>query len=184
MDPRLPVASLTDLKNQKSFLQESKENRQPSNILRKTREFVPEPVKKQQDKVALYQDKKQEKIKMLSTVRLKPISQNTRHGTISILADGFVLLDFKADVYLIKICKDGDEVRNSLDKKVCLYERNSFSEQSKPVITYKRKALTGNYLAKYIYACKFVELVRAKTPKVKLLVHVRLYFILLKRNAS
>ena len=50
-----------------------------------------------------------------STIRLKPITQKTKHGTVTIESDGTVVLDFVGDLHLIKISSDSNTViRNFL----------------------------------------------------------------------
>ncbi len=46
----------------------------------------------------------------LSTDRLKPLKQTTKHGSIEILRDGRVVLEFKGDEHIIVVSPDGSKV--------------------------------------------------------------------------
>lgn len=49
-----------------------------------------------------------------STIRLKPLVQETKYGTVQILQSGSLLLDFKQEKYLIKISGNSETVMNRL----------------------------------------------------------------------
>jgi Polo-like Kinase 4 Polo Box 2 len=83
------------------------------------------------------------------------MQQVTKHGTISILKSGDILMDFKGDKYLIGISGDSETIS--------LFDRSSTSiAQCK----YSRAQTPSSLSKKYKYASRFVELVRTKTPKI------------------
>ena len=94
-----------------------------------------------------------------STARLKPLKQKTKHGLIEIMSDGHVFLDFVGEPHFMVISGDG--------QTVSLYSRNSFTYgHSQPVDSFIYTELSSSLMKKHRYAIRFVELVRAKTPKV------------------
>lgn len=50
-----------------------------------------------------------------STIRLKPLKQQTKHGIVEICNDGHLRLDFNGEKYIIDITEDGTFVFLSLD---------------------------------------------------------------------
>ncbi|KAJ3393904.1 Serine/threonine-protein kinase plk4 [Entophlyctis sp. JEL0112] len=98
-----------------------------------------------------------------STKRLKPMQQKTKHGDISILSNGSILVDFSREPYLILISADS--------KWVQLCDRQKSSKTStvadiSPYKTYPSAKLPPNLSKIFAYAAKFVDLVRSKTPKI------------------
>lgn len=63
---------------------------------------VPKPSKGEKDAEKQYPG--------FSTIRLKPLKQNTKHGTIEILKDGRLALEFNGDLQLMVISHDGSKV--------------------------------------------------------------------------
>ncbi|KAI8817463.1 kinase-like domain-containing protein [Fimicolochytrium jonesii] len=95
-----------------------------------------------------------------STQRLKPLKQKTKHGTVSILASGDLLLDFLGEEFLMLISGDSRTIE--------LFDRSTSptDPQSRPIRRYTRTSLPSAYVKKYRYASRFVDLVRSKTPKI------------------
>ncbi|KAI9100691.1 hypothetical protein DFS34DRAFT_615441 [Phlyctochytrium arcticum] len=99
----------------------------------------------------------------LSTRRLKPLRQKTKHGTVLITESGHVVLDFASDAFLMRIGPDGATVD--------LVERGNEraggdGTEGMVVQTYDRTSLPESFAKKYRYAARFVDLVRSKTPKI------------------
>ncbi|KAJ3052841.1 hypothetical protein HK097_005568 [Rhizophlyctis rosea] len=95
-----------------------------------------------------------------ATTRLKPLQQKTKHGMVSILQTGEILLDFIDDDALMLISADSD--------KIDLFPKGSDPIRSSdlPTATYDRRSLPRNQHKKFRYASRFVDLVRSKTPKI------------------
>lgn len=87
----------------------------------------------------------------LSTVRLRPIKQRVRHGTIELMPDGQVCIDFASESHVCAIS----------GALVVLRNRDSGSSQ---VLRYPD--LPASVARIYDYAKRFVQLLRSKTPKV------------------
>ncbi|KAL1922181.1 uncharacterized protein VTP21DRAFT_9720 [Calcarisporiella thermophila] len=100
----------------------------------------------------------------VNTIRLKPIRQQTRHGRVEILPNKRVLVDFSDSRHPMIISSDGEVVD--------VYERGSASvkdwawESAQPLRTYRYTNLPPKLAKRYRYACRFIELIRSKTPKV------------------
>ncbi|KAJ2997891.1 hypothetical protein HDV02_005076 [Globomyces sp. JEL0801] len=104
-----------------------------------------------------------EPIPNFTTVRLRPLVQNTKHGRVEILGTGELLLDFTGDAHLILIAgneEDGHVIR--------LFDKNTFkkSNLTNPDFSYTISSLPEIHQKKIRYARKFVDLVRMKTPKI------------------
>ncbi|TPX61796.1 hypothetical protein SpCBS45565_g07173 [Spizellomyces sp. 'palustris'] len=95
-----------------------------------------------------------------STVRLKSLRQKTKHGNVSILETGELLLDFIGEEYLMLISSDSNEI-SLFDRSV-----DPLNSSARPVQTFERATLPPGYVKKYRYGSRFVELVRSKTPKI------------------
>ncbi|KAJ3350144.1 Serine/threonine-protein kinase plk4 [Kappamyces sp. JEL0680] len=96
----------------------------------------------------------------ITTSRLKPLKQNTKHGTIELLVSGNILMDFTADEHIVLV--------NPVLRTLGLYRRNalaSYNEQF-PDYTCSLESTPPVYQKTVRYAVKFVELVRSKTPKI------------------
>lgn len=81
------------------------------------------------------------------------MQQATKHGTLSILNTGDLLLDFKDDAHLIRISSDSN--------MITLKHRTQQEE-----LKYDRMHIPAALCKKYKYAARFVDLVRSKTPKI------------------
>ncbi|KAJ3089464.1 Serine/threonine-protein kinase plk4 [Quaeritorhiza haematococci] len=102
-----------------------------------------------------------EQLPPFTTVRLKPLKQKTKHGTVTILSTGQLMLDFIGEEYLLVISGDSNQID--------FYDREGDPtklETQRPVRSYTRSSLPAQYVKKYRYAMRFVELVRSKTPKI------------------
>ncbi|KAL7749100.1 hypothetical protein RI367_005505 [Sorochytrium milnesiophthora] len=106
-----------------------------------------------------------EALQPLSTARLKPYRQATKHGVVELLASGAVVTDFNGDKYVIVISGDGQQVR--------LFERDYIKaagthgiDSNRALRTYSLSSLPDRYHKKYKYASTFVNLIRSKTPKI------------------
>ncbi|KAJ1551337.1 hypothetical protein HK096_001004 [Nowakowskiella sp. JEL0078] len=99
-----------------------------------------------------------------TTSRLKPIKQTTKHGTICILQDGRVVLEFLGDEDILVISSDSSIIDVYPKSSNIPNISNNFN--SRPSISFTREALTSSYHKKYRYAVRFVDLVRSKTPKI------------------
>ncbi|TPX51472.1 hypothetical protein SeLEV6574_g00253 [Synchytrium endobioticum] len=97
-----------------------------------------------------------------STIRLKALKQKTKHGNVAILNTGWLYLDFVDEPYLLMISPDSQQID--------FYERNcdptTDQHTARPFKSCSRQSLPSSYFKKYRYACRFVDLVRSKTPKV------------------
>lgn len=99
-------------------------------------------------------------ISNFTTCRLKPIIQQTKTGQIEITRHLEVLMEFKSDANVTGISGDGT--------RISIYRRlqNRVVDISNPISVYDINSLPTGYHKKIRYASRFVELVRAKTPKV------------------
>ncbi|KAH6600016.1 hypothetical protein BASA50_002603 [Batrachochytrium salamandrivorans] len=99
-------------------------------------------------------------IEPFSTIRLKPMRQVTKHGQVEILPTRDILLDFVGEQYLMLISGDSETIS--------LYARsaNYGDINKRPTKQYTRSSLPNALAKKFRYAARFVELVRAKTPKI------------------
>ncbi|KAJ3314741.1 hypothetical protein HDV04_005747 [Boothiomyces sp. JEL0838] len=95
-----------------------------------------------------------------TTERLSPLIQKTKYGTVEILKNLNLLLDFSGDEELMVILSDGS--------LVLLFSRQhranlepGYAKQS-----YTVSNLPSKFHKKLRYACRFVDLVRSKTPKI------------------
>ncbi|KAJ3293304.1 Serine/threonine-protein kinase plk4 [Borealophlyctis nickersoniae] len=95
-----------------------------------------------------------------STARLKPLKQKTKHGSVAILQDGRLFLDFVGEEYLITISGDSSQVY--------FYDRatDPTDISVRPLRTCPRNMLPKSYVKKFRYASRFIHLVRSKTPKI------------------
>nr|CAG4643105.1 EOG090X03P9 [Ilyocryptus agilis] len=112
----------------------------------------------------------------LSTARLKPTRQRTKNAICSILEQGEVCLEFirvRSGVEkIVDVCRiSGDGMR------IVMYQPNNgrgvtISDGPAPLPSkgsdamYSYENLPAEHWRKYIYASRFVSLVKAKTPKV------------------
>ena len=119
----------------------------PPNTVKKAEVLLPQKSIVQLTKVAT-------PLPSFSTSRLSPRSQTTKHGTVSIEACGQVRLDFKGELYMIEISSDSQEI--------FLLDRQTMSA----IFTYTKSHVPGTFVKKYMYAARFVDLVRTKTPKI------------------
>ena len=103
-------------------------------------------------------------IEYLSTERLAPIHQTTKHGRIEILPSHNILVDFKMDQCVILI--------NTEKQTLGLFKRQKNNgspivyEKRTPDFTTKISCCPSVIRKTVRYAAKFVDLVRSKTPKV------------------
>jgi len=89
----------------------------------------------------------------LRTDRLLPINKLTKTLQLAINDDGTVTLNFLKNQSTIEISKDGQNITIS-------------GHQSSKTRNYRFYTLPPIHWKKYIYAMRFVELVKAKTPKI------------------
>ncbi|RUS16078.1 hypothetical protein BC937DRAFT_91631 [Endogone sp. FLAS-F59071] len=101
-------------------------------------------------------------ITRLSTRRVRPIKQRTRHGVVEVLEDGTVFLDFNEERWLMTVDSEGEKI-NFFERP---HTRGSPAILVNPVRSYTFHELPPKHLKKYRYAAKFVDLVKSKTPKV------------------
>ncbi|KAI3630204.1 hypothetical protein MIR68_011639 [Amoeboaphelidium protococcarum] len=92
-------------------------------------------------------------LQALSTLRLKPIKQVTKHGVVEITTDGIVMLELTNDKYKLIISSDGLNVQVT-------------DKSNGSTFQYQFSSLPSKFIKKYKYAFKFVQAVRSKTPKV------------------
>ncbi|KAI3629703.1 hypothetical protein MIR68_011138 [Amoeboaphelidium protococcarum] len=92
-------------------------------------------------------------LQALFTLRLKPIQQVTKHGVIEITSNGSVMLELTNDKYKLIISSDGLNVQVT-------------DKSNGSTLQYSFSSLPSKFIKKYKYAFKFVQAVRAKTPKV------------------
>jgi hypothetical protein len=107
----------------------------------------------------------------LFTERLKPMKQKTKHGTVEILEDGQLCLDFTDEKYLMKVTSNGQQVRQQIVfylLQIQLFNREENIHSAAPVKSYLKDSLSGSLAKRFKYACKFVDLIRSKTPKVSM----------------
>ncbi|XP_053113992.1 serine/threonine-protein kinase PLK4 isoform X2 [Hemicordylus capensis] len=110
----------------------------------------------------------------LTAHRLKPIRQKTKNAVVSILDTGEVCMEFLKECHSQELVKE--VLRISCDGSgVTVYHPNEgrgFPLKEKPppppedLNVYSFDNLPEKYWKKYLYAAKFVKLVRSKTPKV------------------
>lgn len=91
---------------------------------------------------------------------LKPFKQETKHGHLEIQSDGWLLIDFFQASDLMKISPDGKLIR--------LWSKQS-SSQINTEYRYGQTPLSSSIQYRYEYARRFIQLLRAKTPRVILL---------------
>lgn len=101
----------------------------------------------------------------INTLRLKPFEQNTKYGLIKIHEDHSVSLESTSEGLLVEINGNGSEVpliQKIFNKKITIRERITL------IVTARHfpDSLPSEILVKYNFAFRFIELVRAKTPKV------------------
>ncbi|KAJ8281471.1 hypothetical protein GJAV_G00068070 [Gymnothorax javanicus] len=115
----------------------------------------------------------------LCTARLKPIRQKTRNAVVSILETGEVCVEMlKGHGSQERQERVREVLRISSDSStITIYQPNDgmgFPLQDRPptppeaLFICSRQDLPEKYWRKYLYASKFVQLVRSKTPKVTL----------------
>ncbi|XP_031436251.2 LOW QUALITY PROTEIN: serine/threonine-protein kinase PLK4 [Clupea harengus] len=112
----------------------------------------------------------------LSTTRLKPIRQKTKNAVVSILDSGEVCMELLKSLGLQERVKE--ILRISCDgSMVTIHQPNDgrgFPVLDKPptpsedILICSLEDLPEKYWKKYLYATKFVQLVKSKTPKVTL----------------
>lgn len=96
----------------------------------------------------------------LTTSRLKPIKQVTRQGTIQILDDKRLVIDFTSASQVVVISPDGKEVQ-------CFAK--PWGAFSRPLGEYVFPNIPADLFSRYEYGRRFVNLIRSKTPQVVLL---------------
>ena len=96
-----------------------------------------------------------------STERLRPLKQETKFGLVEILTSGHLVLDFVEDKYRILISPDGDSILFFVKPITA-----QWSIKSAPTHTCSRVTIPEKYAKRYRYACKFVDVVRSKTPRI------------------
>lgn len=89
----------------------------------------------------------------LNTRRLTPITKAAKKFTLSINEDGSVVVDFGKTKGLIKITHDGNDIVVASAKS-----SQSYTFDNLPIHHWK----------KYLYAHRFIDTVKAKTPKIVL----------------
>lgn len=115
---------------------------------------------------ALSSSKSKSTVSRLSTLRLKPLKQKTKHGDVEILSSGSVVLDFVGDTYRMVVSGDGASVA-FYPTPSC--KTNWDPSEQKPLREYACDQLPEKYSKKLNYAVRFVDVVRSKTPKVSLM---------------
>lgn len=88
----------------------------------------------------------------LTTCRLRPIVKNLKKCQLNILEDGVVQINFHKHNTTLQISSDGQEIK--------------VLQKSGKIHSYELENLPSIHWKKYIYAWRFVELVKAKTPKI------------------
>ncbi|KAJ3188955.1 hypothetical protein HDU85_004672 [Gaertneriomyces sp. JEL0708] len=101
-----------------------------------------------------------DELPLFTTERLKPLKQKTKHGDVTILPTGELLLDFIGEEYFLVISGDSS--------RIAMYDRRSVPTDANavPAKIYGHTTLPAMYIKKYRYASRFVNLVRSKTPKI------------------
>jgi hypothetical protein len=97
----------------------------------------------------------------LTTQRLQPIRQETKHGIVEILKTGELVLDFAGDRYRMLI--------NAIGDRISFFEyplSKDWNPSIRPSMTFEISNLPQKYFKKYRYASRFINMVRCKTPKV------------------
>lgn len=114
----------------------------------------------------------------LSSVRLLPTRHRTKNAILSISSNGEVIMEFikfkvkyREDriVDVCKISKDGQRIvlyQPEGGRGVSVKEDGSYSPSDGGDCIFTYENLPAKHWKKYIYAERFVKLVRAKTPKV------------------
>ncbi|TPX36160.1 hypothetical protein SmJEL517_g01652 [Synchytrium microbalum] len=97
-----------------------------------------------------------------STVRLKPLKQKTKHGNVAILNSGWLYLDFVEEPFLLMISPDSQQI--DFFERHCDPTLDTCTDR--PWKSFTRSTLPTSYAKKFRYACRFVDLVRSKTPKI------------------
>ncbi|XP_019634524.1 PREDICTED: serine/threonine-protein kinase PLK4-like [Branchiostoma belcheri] len=129
------------------------------------------------EEMSQQKEMKKEQMSPLTSKRLRPIRQKTRNAVVSILEDGQVCLEFLkprdgvdhvSEVHRISAC----------GQTVIIYQPHRGRGQplsERPPSpppgddhTYLLHELPSRHKKKYLYAKRFVQLVRSKTPKVTL----------------
>ncbi|XP_053317337.1 serine/threonine-protein kinase PLK4 isoform X2 [Spea bombifrons] len=113
-------------------------------------------------------------IEPLNSGRLKPIRQKTKNAVVSILDNGDVCMEFIKEHNSQERVKE--VLRISCDGNlIYVYHPNEgrgFPLVDRPpsppetMLSFTFDSLPDKYWKKYQYACKFIQLVRSKTPKV------------------
>lgn len=114
----------------------------------------------------------------ISTVRLLPTRHRTKNAILSISSSGEVIMEFikfKAKyredriVDVCKISKDGQRIvlyQPEGGRGVTVREDGSYSQSDGGDCVFTYENLPSKHWKKYVYGARFVQLVRAKTPKV------------------
>ena len=77
---------------------------------------------------------------------------------------GQLILDFDGDKYRMVISSDGDTIQFFANA-----ENNNYAAKM-PLRSYLLAQLPQKFWKKYQYACRFIDAVRAKTPKVNAII--------------
>lgn len=96
----------------------------------------------------------------LATLRLKPIKQVTRQGTVQILDDSRLVIDFSHDAEVVVISPDG---------KVVQCFSKPWGAFAKPSAEHHFPSFPPEIASRYEYGRRFVNLLRSKTPQIVLL---------------
>jgi len=100
----------------------------------------------------------------LSTRRLRPLRQQTKHGVFQLLDSGYIWVDFMPDPSLTLIAPDGLQVRCYAKDRVSPGE--AVRGTVAPLETHAFPNLPPAKRKIYEYARRFVALMRSKTPRV------------------
>ncbi|KAM8833250.1 serine/threonine-protein kinase PLK4 isoform 1-T1 [Synchiropus picturatus] len=157
-------------------LHHHQQQQQPENILGS--HFQPPHTRDLPDKSSVDRQKKtlRDVVPPLCASRLKPIRQKTKNAVVSILDSGEVCME------LLKSVSGQDRVKEVLriscdGSMVTIYQPNGgkgFPVLDSPpappedILICSYDDLPEKFWKKYQYACRFVQLVKSKTPKVTL----------------
>lgn len=160
-DARYPVAPLSKLD---TIFNNNENKRPPLDISIDSRRSRQPPLQqlRQQPRPEPSRAPQKEFLELFSipgftTVRLKALVQNTKHGKIEILESGSILMDFNGDPLLLLINGDGSVVE--------LFKRVN-GLRKLPDYSFPIASVPKGLHKKIKYAARFVDLVRSKTPKI------------------
>ncbi|XP_017840892.1 serine/threonine-protein kinase PLK4 [Drosophila busckii] len=117
--------------------------------------------------VAARESKESISVPPLSTLRLQPTRYKTKNAIMSIVAKGDVVVEFLKSKGKMNEDRISDICRITSDgRHIRIYQPDPGRSLATGECVYSYDNLPSKHWKKYIYAARFVSLVRSKTPKV------------------